>query len=328
MFASSRNSGERIPGALGIPKPSFFRYSCTIYLPLPCKSFRPPPAHRRLRRSRFRTVRRPLCLRGGLSRRNRRPSVRAGRRTVLHSLSSFPIAIRFDEFRTGTRFAPFVRSDPWPVGSARRAGFPVAGSGRLSSRGFPCTRFRGNVLFREHAPVSLPLHTSRRSSAHRARNAPGPAETCFSAVCSGTLHLHRKRLRSSEGVLQSSFPLRGLLSLSADQPACQSACHPSCARLSVSLPVSSSRRFIGLPRLTVSLSACLSPDLPARFPSACPFRLPVGLSVCLSARLSVIHPVCQPASPFQPIRRLRDRSTAFRRDFRRSARGRRFVSQR
>ena len=328
MFASSRNSGERIPGALGIPKPSFFRYSCTIYLPLPCKSFRPPPAHRRLRRSRFRTVRRPLCLRGGLSRRNRRPSVRAGRRTVLHSLSSFPIAIRFGEFRTGTRFAPFVRSDPWPVGSARRAGFPVAGSGRLSSRGFPCTRFRGNVLFREHAPVSLPLHTSRRSSAHRARNAPGPAETCFSAVCSGTLHLHRKRLRSSEGVLQSSFPLRGLLSLSADQPACQSACHPSCARLSVSLPVSSSRRFIGLPRLTVSLSACLSPGLPARFPSACPFRLPVGLSVCLSARLSVIHPVCQPASPFQPIRRLRDRSTAFRRDFRRSARGRRFVSQR
>ena len=328
MFASSRNSGERIPGALGIPKPSFFRYSCTISLPLPCKSFRPPPAHRRLRRSRFRTVRRPLCLRGGLSRRNRRPSVRAGRRTVLHSLSSFPIAIRFGEFRTGTRFAPFVRSDPWPVGSARRARFPVAGSGRLSSRGFPCTRFRGNVLFREHAPVSLPLHTSRRSSAHRARNAPGPAETCFSAVCSGTLHLHRKRLRSSEGVLQSSFPLRGLLSLSADQPACQSACHPSCARLSVSLPVSSSRRFISLPRLTVSLSACLSPGLPARFPSACPSRLPVGLSVCPSARLSVIHPVCQPASPFQPIRRLRDRSTAFRRNLRRSARGRRFVSQR
>ena len=89
-----------------------------------------------------------------------------------------------------------------------------------------------------------------------------------------------------QSVCPSRRPVGLSVCLSDSQLICLSVSRSACS-VSVSLSVSSSRRFISLPRLTVSLSACLSPGLPARFPSVCLFRLPVGLSVC--------PPVCYPS---------------------------------
>ncbi len=82
-----------------------------------------------------------------------------------------------------------------------------------------------------------------------------------------------------QSVCPSRRPVGLSVCLSDSQLICLSVSRSACS-VSVSLSVSSSRRFISLPRLTVSLSACLFPGLPARFPSVCPLRLPVGLSVC------------------------------------------------
>ena len=293
MFASSRNSGERIPGALGIPKPSFFRYSCTIYLPLPCKSFRPPPAHRRLRRSRFRTVRRPLCLRGGLSRRNRRPSVRDSGRFYIAcplSLSLSASANSGRELGSLRSFAPFLGPSA-PLGgpdSPSRVweGFRAADFRAHGFEAMLCFGSMHRFHFRCIHRAAL-LHTVPETLRDRWKRVfpPYVAERC---ICTESASAHRK-----------------VCCRAPSRFAACSACPPTSPPVSplailLAPPVSQSARLV-FPSvyqsacLTVSLSACLSPGLPARFPSACPFRLPVGLSVCPSARLSVIHPVCRPA---------------------------------
>ncbi len=222
-----------------------------------------PPAHRRLRRSRFRTVRRPLCLRGGLSRRNRRPSVRDSGRFYIAcplSLSLSASANSGRELGSLRSFAPFLGPSA-PLGgpdspSRVREGFRAADFRAHGFEAMSCFGSMHRFRFRCIHRAAL-LHTVPETLRDRWKRVfpPYVAERC---ICTESASAHRK-----------------VCCRAPSRFAACSACPPT------SPPVS--------PLAILLAPACQS---------VCPFRLPVGLSVCPP----VCYPSCLPTCPLPSSR--------------------------